>query len=161
MVQVLNPVGVRDFSVLQIPSRPDNVPVGLSTSKEYHGNTVHRIATELILDFGFWILIQCNLLGDYQRSNKHSASIFRIISQTLPVNLALRLHLRACPLPGLVHSSHRVFRGLQQFTWQLAQALGILSLRLRPATTRAVQQPLAARGLTFLRNPTNSKTAMG
>ena len=157
----MKPVGVRDFSVLQILSRPDNIPVGLSTLKEYHGSAVHRMATELILDWGSWILIPRNLLGDYQRSNEHSASIFRIISQTLPVNLALRLHLHACPLPGLVHSSHRVLRGLQQFTWQLAQALGILSLRLRPATTRAVQQTLAARGLTFLRNPTNSKTAMG
>jgi hypothetical protein len=106
MVQILKPVGVRDISVLQILSRPDNVPVGLSTLKEYHANAAHRIATELILDYGFWILISCNLLGDYQLSNEHSASIFRIISQTLPVNLALRLHLRACPLPGLVHSSH-------------------------------------------------------
>jgi len=108
--------GGKGFFVLQIPSRPDNVPVGLPTLKEYRGNVVHRITTELILDCGFWILIPCNVLGDYQRSNEHSASIFRIISQTLPVNLALCLHLRACPLPGLVHSSHRILRGLQQFT---------------------------------------------
>lgn len=62
-------------------------------------------------------LTPCNLIVDYQRSDEYTASIFRIIiSQILPVNLALRFHLRACPLPGLVHSSHRVLRGLQQFT---------------------------------------------
>lgn len=83
-------------------------------------------------------------------------------SQTLPVNLALRLHLRACALPGLVHSSHRVLWGLQQFTWQLAQALGILCLCLRPTTTtKAVQQTLVVRWLMFLKNPTKSKTARG
>lgn len=57
---------------------------------------------------------------------------------SLPVNLALCLHLCTCTLPGLVHSSHRVLGGLYQLTRQLAQALGILGLCFRPVTTKTV-----------------------
>jgi hypothetical protein len=59
--------------------------------------------------------------------------------RSLPVYLALCLHLCACTLPGLGHSSHRVLGGLEQLTRQLTQALGVLCLCFRPVTTKTVQ----------------------